>query len=133
LNIYRNPSETDENINLGNLTVQNGGSIVAYGSTTMANIDNGGTAGNPYGKGPTLMGANITVDAGASINADGTGFAAGAGPGKGRVLMVPLVPMVDAVVAGTGQPMGQSVVRLPLVLAVGLRPLVALSKLFLQQ
>ncbi len=83
LNIYRNNSETDDAINLGSITVNSGGNIVAYGSTTLINTQAGGSIGTPYGRGVVIGATSVTVDVGGSINADGTGFSAQTGPGKG--------------------------------------------------
>ena len=85
LSIYRNPSETDDTINLGAVTVNSGGNIIAYSSTTMINAEAGGSVGNPYGRGIAINATSVTVDAGGSINADGTGFLGGTGPGKGNL------------------------------------------------
>ena len=65
------------------LTVQNGGNLVLLGSTYDVNPVAGGTDNNPFGSGPTIIAADITLEFGGTINADGQGFCNGNGPGAG--------------------------------------------------
>jgi hypothetical protein len=72
------------NLTVGSsLSVQSGGTLILLGDTYEANQAAGGTPENPYGRGPTITATDITIAAGASINADGTGFGPAEGPGAG--------------------------------------------------
>lgn len=62
------------------LTVDDGGALVLVGNP---HDINGGTAGNPYGSGPTVTATDIMIADGGSMNADCTGFPDGNGPGHG--------------------------------------------------
>ncbi|GAI09912.1 unnamed protein product, partial [marine sediment metagenome] len=65
------------------LTVNSGGTLVLVGDCSNINEAAGGSAANPYGSGPTITASDIVIASGGSINANGKGFAAQRGPGKG--------------------------------------------------
>ncbi|MDY6987285.1 MAG: hypothetical protein SWQ30_04435 [Thermodesulfobacteriota bacterium] len=79
------------------LSIETGGTLISAGDLnvgTTLTVETGGTlvlVGNPYddspsGSGPTITSADVVIESGGSINADGKGFSAEDGPGKGSVV-----------------------------------------------
>ena len=60
----------------GTLAVNGNSTVIAQGKNTKAQID-----GTWQGAGVTINAANVTVDAGSKITADGQGYVTGCGPG----------------------------------------------------
>ncbi|MDD4986635.1 MAG: autotransporter-associated beta strand repeat-containing protein, partial [Dehalococcoidales bacterium] len=80
---YTQGAAADLTVN-GTLTIAGGGTLTCpYTDLTTTTQDSQGNtvAG---GKGRTITAANITIDLGGSLNADGCGFGAAAGPGIGN-------------------------------------------------
>ncbi len=73
---------TNELTITGDLKLETGTSITLKGDTSAVNEVSGGTVSEPHGQGIVINAANITVAAGASINADRQGFYNADGPGR---------------------------------------------------
>ncbi len=78
----KNAVEGGMNLTLsGDLSLREGTLMLACDTNAIG----GGTAGNPFGVGYTVMVPNVTLDSGTSIRSDNQGFDAKAGPGKSMV------------------------------------------------